>query len=126
MNLLGNATKFTDAGSITVFLRGVDGAVELSIADTGVGIPPDDLPHIFDEFRQVDGSSRREYGGTGLGLSIVRKLSLLMGGNVRVQSQAGVGSTFTVLLPLITADEMPEDNLPGLPISAAQIANGKE
>ena len=94
MNLLSNALKFTEEGSITVSLKRAGDWTELSVADTGVGIPADDLPYIFDEFRQVDrkDSSRKE--GTGLGLAIVKKSAELLGGTVRVESEVGRGSIF--------------------------------
>jgi signal transduction histidine kinase len=97
MNLLGNATKFTNTGSITLSLRSVDGgAIELSVADTGVGIPSDDLPHIFDEFRQVERQGGEQTEGTGLGLAIAKKTVDLLGGTLTADSEVGVGTTFTV------------------------------
>jgi signal transduction histidine kinase len=96
MNLLGNATKFTGEGSITLSLRRVDGAVELSIADTGIGIPPEDLPHIFDEFRQVERQDGEQTEGTGLGLAIVKKTVELLGGKISAKSAVGKGTTFTL------------------------------
>jgi len=105
LNLLSNAIKFTHEGHIDLTLQRREKTLwELIVSDTGIGIPATAQEYIFDSFRQVDGSSRREYGGTGLGLSIVRHLSLLMGGTIRVQSEIGQGSTFTVLLPLIEGD----------------------
>ena len=101
LNLLSNAVKFTRDGSVTLTARPLpsgDG-VEVSVADTGIGIAPEALAGIFEDFRQVDQSSTREFGGTGLGLSIVRKLLGLLGGSIRVESQPSVGSTFTVTLP---------------------------
>ena len=102
-NLIGNALKFTDEGGVKVVI-GPDGDTRwtLRVVDTGVGIPPQALEYIFDEFRQVDSSSTRQHGGTGLGLAIVRRLVLMMGGNVKVESEVGKGSTFTLLLPLET------------------------
>jgi signal transduction histidine kinase len=108
LNLISNAVKFTEQGSVelTVYKRGQNGwAVE--VCDTGIGIPPHAQEYIFDEFRQIDGTSMRKYGGTGLGLAIVRNLTLMMGGNVRVKSTIGEGSTFTVVLPLVVAEEAP-------------------
>ena len=98
MNLLGNATKFTDTGSITLSLRRDGAAIELSVADTGIGIPANDLPHIFDEFRQVERQGGEPSEGTGLGLAIARKTVRLLGGEIRATSAVGVGTTFTVRL----------------------------
>jgi signal transduction histidine kinase len=111
LNLLSNAVKFTREGSVTVAARALPGdeEVELVVADTGIGIAPESLPGIFDDFRQVDQSSTREFGGTGLGLSIVRKLLGLLGGSIRAESAPGVGTTFTVTLPLRSHDVMEGD-----------------
>ncbi len=98
INLVGNAVKFTDQGTISVTSRPLDGGVELAVADTGIGIPEKDLPAIFDRFRQVDSSSTRKAGGTGLGLAITRKLVELHGGTIEVTSQPEVGSAFTFSL----------------------------
>jgi signal transduction histidine kinase/DNA-binding response OmpR family regulator len=100
INLLGNGIKFTEAGTITVTARRRDGRVEIAIADTGIGIPEDKLELIFEEFRQVDSSTTRKYSGTGLGLSISRHLARLLGGDITVKSTLGVGSTFTLTIPL--------------------------
>jgi signal transduction histidine kinase len=104
-NLLSNAVKFTETGSIRVILEPISGEtrqLQIAVKDTGIGIPAEMQEMIFDEFRQADSSARRAYGGTGLGLAIVRKLCTLMGGSVRVESQVGVGSTFYVVLPLVS------------------------
>ncbi len=121
MNLLGNATKFTEAGSITLSLKRVsdgnpsvdsssagstgrdsaassDNHIEISVADTGIGIPADDLPHIFDEFRQVERQGGEGAEGTGLGLAIAKKTVDLLGGDINATSEVGVGTTFTVRL----------------------------
>jgi signal transduction histidine kinase/CheY-like chemotaxis protein len=100
INLLSNAAKFTERGSIAVALRPVAGnRIELAVTDTGIGIPPQALEFIFEEFRQVDGTTTRRYGGTGLGLAISRKLARMLGGDIRVESEVGRGSTFILSLP---------------------------
>ena len=99
MNLLGNAVKFTSAGSSTLALDRRDDATEITVTDTGVGIPPQDLPHIFDEFHQVERQGGDQAEGTGLGLSIARKTVELLGGQVAVASEVDGGTTFTVRLP---------------------------
>ncbi len=100
MNLLSNAVKFTAEGSVTVTARRQDGEVVLAVTDTGIGIPSDKLELIFEEFRQVESSIGRTYAGTGLGLSISRRLARLLGGDLTVQSVIGVGSTFTLTIPV--------------------------
>jgi signal transduction histidine kinase len=100
MNLLGNATKFTEAGSITLSLKRDGDCIELSVADTGIGIPADDLPHIFDEFRQVERQGGAGAEGTGLGLAIAKKTVDLLGGEIAATSQGSAGTTFTVRLPV--------------------------
>jgi two-component system, sensor histidine kinase and response regulator len=114
INLLSNAFKFTDKGSVKIQLRkhGRD-AWKLIVEDTGIGIPSHAQEVIFEEFRQVDSSSQRRQGGTGLGLSIVRKLCLMMGGNIRVKSKVGEGSIFTVILPLTEPVPMTPRNTEG-------------
>jgi signal transduction histidine kinase len=109
LNLMSNAVKFTQEGSVSLIARVQRQAVRIAVGDTGIGIRPQDLEVIFEEFRQVDQSRTREYGGTGLGLSITRKLIALLGGDIAVSSQYGRGSTFTVTLPIrsesLTAEE---------------------
>jgi signal transduction histidine kinase/PAS domain-containing protein len=102
LNLLSNALKFTHEGSIAISARRRvrERALELSVADTGIGIAPADQERIFEDFRQLDNSPTRAYGGTGLGLSICRRLAQMLGGTMSVQSQPGVGSRFTLVLPL--------------------------
>jgi signal transduction histidine kinase len=98
MNLLGNAAKFTEAGSITVTANGEEERLRLSVRDTGPGIPAAQLAIIFEEFARLDEARSRE--GTGLGLAITRQLCHLLGGTVRATSVVGEGSTFTVEVPL--------------------------
>jgi signal transduction histidine kinase/CheY-like chemotaxis protein len=105
INLLSNALKFTEEGEVKLSATVEDASLRVAVSDTGIGIPSDALEYIFDEFRQVDGSSTREHGGTGLGLSITRKLTHLLGGTIDVSSVEGEGSTFTVILPLTRRDE---------------------
>lgn len=101
INLTSNAIRFTNRGSVSISFEREDSAfLAITVTDTGIGIPPHALEYIFDEFRQVDGSTHREYGGSGLGLALVRKFALLMGGTVDVQSEIGNGSAFRVRLPL--------------------------
>jgi len=100
VNLLGNAAKFTDDGVITVAGRVHRGAVEISVSDTGTGIPAEALPTLFDRFTQVDDSSTRKHSGTGLGLALSRDLARRMGGELSARSEYGRGSVFTVRLPL--------------------------
>ena len=105
INLLSNAFKFTEKGAVGLYLSWQQDELWLRVRDTGVGIPPHMLPHIFEEFRQVDGSSSRQQAGTGLGLAIVRKLAQTMGGKATVESTLGEGTVFTISLPLKPSTE---------------------
>ena len=113
VNLVGNAIKFTSTGSITFGIAPLHGEageamLHFYVRDTGIGIPPERLDHIFDAFTQADSSTTRQFGGTGLGLSITRKLVELQGGRLWVESQPGQGSTFHFSLPNPAAIEHPE------------------
>ncbi len=99
INLVGNALKFTSTGSVTVHADYVGGELCIVVADTGIGIPEDQLAGIFDAFRQADNSTSRRFGGTGLGLTISKRLMLLMRGQLGVTSEVGRGSTFTARFP---------------------------
>lgn len=109
-NLLSNAIKFTPQGTVTLRLQWCGTSWSIQVQDTGIGIPVNAREYIFEEFRQVDGSSKRQYGGTGLGLSIVQKVTRLMGGSITLESILGAGSTFTVTLPVITPGAPPPDD----------------
>jgi len=100
VNLLGNAIKFTDAGSVSMRLTKGATSVRIDVEDTGIGIPSDELPRLFRPFAQVDTGLTRRHGGTGLGLYISRRLATMLGGHIEVASEPGVGSTFSVVLPL--------------------------
>ncbi|CAN5492252.1 hypothetical protein BH10PSE5_BH10PSE5_00160 [soil metagenome] len=99
-NLVSNALKFTECGEVRVCVARTDDGLRLSVADTGIGIPPERLANLFQKFEQADASTTRRYGGTGLGLAICRELAQLMGGAIRAESAPGGGTTFTVTLPL--------------------------
>ena len=96
--------KFTTRGGVSVVVRSHAMGVRLDINDTGIGIRPEHLSVIWEDFRQVDQSRTREFGGTGLGLSITRKLVERLGGTIAVESIVGVGTSFTVILPLKAPD----------------------
>ncbi|MDM8535519.1 response regulator [Desulfobacterales bacterium HSG17] len=100
LNLLSNAVKFTHKGKINLTVSDFNDRIEFEVQDTGIGISESDLPHIFKEFRQADGSTTRQYEGTGLGLAISQRVAKLLGGEIHVQSQVDKGSTFILILPL--------------------------
>jgi len=110
INFLSNALKFTDSGQVVMRLArnsGADAAstpVSISISDSGIGIAAEKQAEVFEAFNQVDGSTSRRYGGTGLGLTISRQLARLLGGRIRLESEVGRGSTFSLLLPMDIAD----------------------
>lgn len=99
-NIVANAVKFTDKGGIEVSAVHKDGNIQISVTDTGIGIDRNFIPHIFDEFRQADGSNSRKYGGTGLGMAIAKRYSEMLGGKITVESTLGVGSCFTLTIPV--------------------------
>ena len=130
VNLIGNAIKYTEHGSVDVQVEvnetAAPASVAISVDDTGIGIPAEMLPRLFSEFSQLDTRMARKHGGTGLGLAISRKLALLMGGQVTVESEAGLGSTFTLHLPLHVVPEAAHgasdvDRVPLTPVTSARV-----
>ncbi|MEO6152966.1 MAG: HAMP domain-containing protein, partial [Croceibacterium sp.] len=126
LNLLSNAFKFTSKGGVTLsvgavhsgwspthpILREEDTAIEIRVTDTGIGIADDKQRLIFEAFQQADGTTSRKYGGTGLGLSISREIARLLGGEIRVRSQVGQGSSFSLFIPMRSATATPTLALP--------------
>jgi len=100
MNLLSNAFKYTDKGTIKLIINMIDDYFKIDVVDQGVGIAKGDLTSIFEEFHQVDGSYTRRVGGTGLGLAIIKQFIEMLGGSIHVESTLNVGSIFTVYLPV--------------------------
>lgn len=110
-NLINNAVKFTEKGQISVAARHVHEPdfIQFTVADTGIGIPKESLPIIFDRFRQLDSSETPHYGGVGIGLYIVKQFTELLGGTVNVENEVGIGSAFTVTIPRSIGIEKSED-----------------
>jgi len=124
-NFLANAIKFTECGEVRIEVGGCaesERPLILSVIDTGIGIPPDKQEIIFEAFQQADGSTRRRYGGTGLGLAISRELAILLGGVIEVESTPGVGSRFSLLLPLSLEGVAPEARRESAPMIAASTS----
>src|SRR3974390_3024282 len=114
LTLMSNANKFTERGTISVDARhgqqnGRDW-VTIAIADTGIGMTPEQMGKLFQEFSQADASTTRKYGGTGLGLAISKRFCQMMGGDITVESEPGKGSVFTIQLPRIV--EVPKEAVP--------------
>ncbi|MBF0574013.1 MAG: response regulator, partial [Desulfamplus sp.] len=138
-NLIGNAVKFTETGSITLCFENAmlsdepysssilqkiaQNMIAISVADTGSGIPSDKLDAIFEAFKQVDGSIRRKHEGTGLGLSISKELAHILGGEIRVKSELGKGSTFTLYLPENFSTDSKSLSVSEQPNNAPDISN---
>jgi PAS domain S-box-containing protein len=121
LNLVSNAFKFTLAGEIAVVLRRRGDQAELTVRDTGVGIPESELPRIFDRFYRVEGAKGRTYEGAGIGLALVQELIKLHGGKIRAESAAGLGTTFRVSIPLGVA-HLPPDRVRTTPRPASTTA----
>ena len=121
LNLVSNAFKFTFEGEIAVALRATKGQVELSVRDTGTGIPEADLPRVFERFHRVEGARGRSFEGTGIGLALVQGLVKQHGGSVRVESTPGRGSTFVVAIPQ-GRDHLPADRI-AAPGTAAESSD---
>ncbi len=100
VNLLGNAVRYTNEGSITIGVGTEGSQLWIAVMDTGIGIAPENLPHVFERFWRADQSRDRHSGGTGIGLTISRRLIELQGGQIQIESELGVGSTFRFFLPL--------------------------
>ena len=125
LNLVSNAAKFTEKGAITLRVVPYPKELYISVTDTGIGIPQDKQEHIFEEFTQVDASTTRRYGGTGLGLAITRKFVEMHRGRIWVESQEGVGSTFTFTLPREQPIDEPEPTV-SLPSDLEARGEGKK
>ena len=121
-NLINNAIKYNHPGgqvTVTGATSVTDQTVTLSVSDTGVGIAPDQQPHVFEEFYRVKNGSAGDVSGTGMGLPICKKIAEELGGRIRLTSQPGQGSTFSVVLPCNPAEETPEDLAEDIPIGGA-------
>jgi signal transduction histidine kinase/CheY-like chemotaxis protein len=126
-NIVGNAVKFTEEGQVEIAAEAIQDGLRITVTDTGIGIPEDQVPFIFDEFRQADGSLTRRYGGSGLGLAIAKKYTLLLGGTITVKSVLGKGSTFTVRLPReAPVSGVADIREPGGRISRSELAGKPE
>jgi signal transduction histidine kinase len=110
LNLISNAFKFTFEGKVTVSIQSLDGRIEFAVRDTGTGIPAGELPHIFERFHRAANARGRSYEGTGIGLALVQELAKLHGGGVKVESQEGGGSCFTVSIPK-GKNHLPQDRI---------------
>lgn len=107
-NLISNAIKFTSKGGITIITKNINESLHISVKDTGIGIPKDKIGEIFKMFRQAQEGYSRDFEGAGLGLTITEKLVKMMGGEITVESEVGVGSVFTVIFPVVEVEEIDE------------------
>jgi PAS domain S-box-containing protein len=123
LNLLSNAFKFTFEGEIEVSLRATESVAELTVRDTGTGVPADELPQLFERFHRVKGARGRSYEGSGIGLALVQELVKLHGGAVQIESEVDRGTTFTVTIPL-GKDHLPADRIGGARTLASTGVSG--
>jgi signal transduction histidine kinase len=112
INLANNAIKFTEKGTVTITCLTRDSRVEVAITDSGIGIKDEDIGKLFKPFQQLDTGTSRRYEGTGLGLSVCKRILDMLGGDIRVKSQFGKGSTFTFTLPLSPEEQNDEKENP--------------
>jgi signal transduction histidine kinase len=128
LNLMSNANKFTEKGTVTIAAhQGQENSrdwVTLSVADTGIGMTPEQMDKLFQEFSQASSTTASKYGGTGLGLVISRRFCQMMGGDITVESEPGKGSTFTIRLPRMVATPKQSEVAPTAPQYAGQQAAG--
>jgi signal transduction histidine kinase/DNA-binding response OmpR family regulator len=117
LNLLSNAFKFTFEGSITVAFRQTEGAAELRVSDTGTGVPPEEIPLLFERFHRVENARGRTHEGSGIGLALVHELVRLHGGTVTIESKWGQGTTFAISIPL-GLQHLPKDQIANGPATA--------
>ncbi len=123
VNLLSNAAKFTEKGEIVITVVQKNGMVSFAVKDSGIGIEPKNFSKVFEEFQQIDNSNTRKYKGTGLGLPISRRLALILGGDLTVDSEFGKGSTFTLTIPSVFPEELREKlEKPAPPIHSKPVA----
>jgi len=124
LNLASNANKFTEKGTITIAAhRGQENGrdwVTVAVTDTGIGMTPEQMSKLFQEFSQASSTTASKYGGTGLGLAISRRFCQMMGGDITVESEPSRGSTFTIRLPRIV--EIPKEAVPANPTHTADVA----
>ncbi len=130
LNLLSNACKFTENGRVTLVAQAEENEqesfVSIAVSDTGIGLSPEQIDRLFEEFSQADSSTTRRFGGTGLGLAISRRLARMMGGDIVVESALGKGATFTLRLPRIAVVATEEEQRPAVPVTAvSRIASAR-
>ena len=123
-NIIGNAIKFTEKGGVNISAQYDEKYVFIDVEDTGIGISVEALPFIFDEFRQVDGSSSRDYEGTGLGLAIANKMVHILGGHIKVKSKIGEGSKFTISIPIKWHEKNLSEIIKKLPDATPNVPSG--